>query len=401
MSASRRVFLQSTAAIAALAPAGCSALGANERLNIGLIGAGGRCRHLMRSLGQIENVRIGALCDVYEPNIDLARPLADKQAVTFANHRELLDRKDIDAVLIATPDHWHAPITLDAMAAGKHVYVEKPLTHKPNEARALREAQTRHRGIVVQVGTQQRSMPHIQRARELVREGRLGTTIKVHLTWNRNTDRVRRGPQNVDAQKLDWKRFLGNAPDQPFDDYKFRNWRWFWDFGNGILGDLMVHWIDVAHWILDLDHPLRAVTIGNHVTAQGVWQTPDTIQTLLQYPNNLQVHFEGTFGNARNASMIEFMGSEATLYVDRGRFELIPEARSKQKPEEMILGQGPRGRDFYERPDGERLHLENWLAAIRNNRTPNAPIEAGIRGAAAAHLGNEAFRQNKVADWKD
>src|SRR5262249_27364239 len=158
---------------------------------------------------------------------------------------------------------------------GKDVYVEKPLTHKLEEGRAVIDAQNKHKRIV-QVGTQQRSMPHLIQAAELVRKGRLGAGHKIHLTWNRNSDRARRGPQGVDPKRLDWKGFLGNAPNQPFDDYRFRNWRWFWDFGNGILTDLMVHWIDVVHWHFDLDHPLRAVTTGDNFISQGVWQTPDT-----------------------------------------------------------------------------------------------------------------------------
>lgn len=397
---SRRSFLTTSAVSAsALAlHASAHAQGANERLNIGLIGTGGRCRHLMGALGKVANVRMAALCDVYEPNLDLARKLADPKAGGFRDYRRLLERKDIHAVLIASPDHWHVPMTVDAMAAGKDVYVEKPLTHKLAENKIILDALAKHKRIV-QVGTQQRSMTHIMRARELVQADRLGTIHKVHLTWNRNSDRVRRGPQNVDPKKLDWKAFLGNAPKQDFDEYRFRNWRWFWDFGNGILTDLMVHWIDVAHWIMDLDHPEKAVTIGDNYISRGIWQTPDTIQTLLVYPGNVQVYFEGTFCNARNGSMIEFMGTEATLYIDRGRFELIPEPRGKAKPEEMILGKGPRGRDFYDQPDGELLHLTNWVDAIRTGQQPSAPISAGVSAAAAAHLGNQAFRENRVAVW--
>lgn len=395
----RRAFLATSAATSIALNASAQPAGANERINIGLIGTGGRCRHLMPHLARVPNVRITALCDVYEPNITLARAtnvVAENPFVT-ADYRELLARNDIHAVLIASPDHWHTPMTIDAMAAGKDVYVEKPLTHNVEEGRAITEALARHRKIV-QVGTQQRSMPQVARARELIRDGRIGTVHKVHMTWNRNSDRVRRGPQNVDQTKLDWARFCGNAPRQAFDDYRFRNWRWFWDFGNGILTDLMVHWIDVAHWVLDVDRPQRAVTIGNFVTAQDVWQTPDTIQTLIQYPNNIQMYFEGTFCNQRNASMIEFMGTQGTIYVDRGRMELIPEPRAANvQPVEMILGQGPRGRDFYETPNGELLHLTNWIDAIRNNRQPSAPIAAGVSAAAAAHLANRAYRENTVA----
>ena len=400
-SMTRRSFLAATAAASALTlPAVAQPVGANERINIGLIGTGGRCRHLMPALAKVPNTRMIALCDVYEPSLELAQKLADPAAVTFRDYHQLLARKDIHAVLIASPDHWHVPMTVDAMAADKDVYVEKPLTHSLAEGKIVLDAAAKHKRVV-QIGTQQRSMTHIRRAKELVAAGRLGTVHKVHLTWNRNTDRVRKGPQNVDEKRLDWKRFLGNAPNQAFNDYRFRNWRWFWDFGNGILTDLMVHWIDVVHWFLNLDHPAKAVTVGGNYISRDIWQTPDTIQTLLTYPGELQVHFEGTFCNARNGAMVEFMGTEATLYVDRGRFELIPEPRSKQKPEEQILGTGPRGRDFYDRPDGELLHLTDWIDAIRNSRQPSATIRDGVRAAAAAHLGNQAFRGNGVAEWRD
>jgi predicted dehydrogenase len=398
---SRRVFLRSglaTAGATTLALPAVKAVGANERINVGCIGTGGRCRALMQALARVPNVRIAAVCDIYGPHLDLGRRLADPQAVASRDYREILGRKDIHAVLIGSPDHWHVPMTVDACAAGKDVYVEKPLTHNLSEGRAVIEAQNRHRRIV-QVGTQQRSMPQFQRARELVRAGRLGQVHKVHLTWNRNTDRVRRGPQNVDERQLDWRAFLGNAPAQPFDDYRFRNWRWFWDFGNGILTDLMVHFIDVVHWYFDLDHPLRATTIGDNYTSRGVWQTPDTIQTLLVYPNEMQVYFEGTFCNARNGAMLEFMGTDATLYLDRGRYEIHPE-RGRGRYEEMVLGSGNRGRDFYDRPDGELLHLTNWIECIRSRRRPNCPAEAGVSAAAAAHLGNQAFRNNRVAVWQ-
>jgi predicted dehydrogenase len=394
----RRSFLKASAAAAALAAPAFAAQGATERINIGLIGTGGRCRHLMQALGRIPNVRMTALCDIYEPHLEAARKLADPKAFTTRDYRALLARKDIQGVVIATPDHWHVPMTVAACAAGKDVYVEKPLTHDLSEGRAVIEAQNKHKRVV-QVGTQQRSMPQFQRGRELVRARRMGDVHKVHLTWNRNTDRVRRGPQNVDPKRLDWKAFLGNAPQQPFNEYRYRHWRWFWDFGNGILGDLMVHFIDVVHWYFGLDHPLRATTIGDNYISQKVWETPDTIQTLLVYPGELQVYFEGTFCNARNGAMLEFMGTEATLYLDRGRYELHPEPRSKGKYEEQVLGKGNRGRDFYDRPDGEVLHLTNWLDCMRTRNTPNCPAEAGVSAAAAAHLANQAFRKDRIAVW--
>jgi predicted dehydrogenase len=392
---SRRTFLGTAAAAVLAAP---RAAAANETIQVGCIGTGGRCRQLLPALKRLSGVRIVALCDVNDTALDDTRSMVEPDVFVTKRYKELLERKDIQAVLIASPDHWHVPMTVDACAAGKDVYVEKPLTHSRTEEAAVQEAQDRH-GRIVQVGMQQRSMPHIQKAKEIVKSGRLGEVHKVHLTWNRNVDRIRKKAPAIDPKTVDWKAFLGNAPDQPFDEYRLRSWRWFWDFGGGIFTDLMVHWIDVAHWLLDLDHPLRAASVGSFVTAKGIWQTPDTVQTLLIYPGELQVYFEGTFCNARNGAMLELMGTDATLYIDRGRYEIHPE-RDKGKYEEMVLGKGKRGRDFYEKPDGEQVHLENWLQAIRGRHKPTAPVEAGIRSAAAAHLANESLRSGQVAVWK-
>jgi predicted dehydrogenase len=244
-------------------------------------------------------------------------------------------------------------------------------------------------------------MPHFIKGLEIVRSGQLGKIHKVHLTWNRNQPRGQQRSYGIDPKTVDWKAFLGNAPMQPFDEYRFRNWRWFWDFGGGILTDLMVHFIDVANWYLDLDHPQTAVTIGDHFMAKDLWETPDTIQTLLRYPEkHVQIYFEGTFVNARNAAMLEFMGSDATLYLDRGRYEVHPERKSKTPASEMILGEGPRGADFYNKPDGETLHLANWLECIRSRNKPNCPAEAGVAAVTGAHLGNAAYRSNQIAHWK-
>jgi predicted dehydrogenase len=381
---------------------------ANETLNIGCIGTGGRCRELMRALQRIDGVRITAVADVWDVHLMEGRKLADPKAFATKDYTELLRRKDVDAVVIGAPDHWHAPMTIEACAAGKDVYVEKPLTHEMKEGPAVMAAQNSHKRIV-QVGTQQRSMPHLQKAREIVRSGVLGKIHKVHMTWNRN--QLRRGPLtlNIQPSEVDWKRFLGNAPDQPFNAYRLRNWRWFWDFGGGTLTDLMVHWLDTVTWFLDLDHPSSATSIGGIYHAQGLWETPDTIQTLLHYPTHeLQAYFEGTFINARAGAMTELMGTDATLYIDRGRYELHPERKrgiggvlleSTAKADEMILGEGPRGQDFYKTPDGEVLHLGNWIECVRSRKRPNAPPEEGVKSAAAAHLGNIAFRSGKVTKW--
>jgi predicted dehydrogenase len=403
-SQNRREFLEQLGLASGLVLAGYTAtargFAANETLNIGCIGTGGRCQALMRALKEVSGVRIAAVCDIWDKHLEAGRKLADAGALATRNHHELLARKDIDAVIIGTPDHLHVPITVAACAAGKDVYVEKPLTHDLAEAAAVVDAQNHYQRIV-QVGTQQRSMPQFRKAFEIVKSGQLGDIHKVHLTWNRNSPRWVREKYNIDPNSVDWKQFLGTAPGQPFDEYRFRNWRWFWDFGGGILTDLMAHQIDIAHWFLGLDHPDTAATIGDALKAKGLWETPDTVQTLLHYPRQqVQVYFEGTFVNARNAAMLEFMGSEATLYLDRGRYEIHPERKSKMEYSELVLGSGARGADFYDLPKGEVLHLSNWVECIRSRRQPNCPAEAGVSAAAAAHLGNLALRSGQVAHWK-
>jgi predicted dehydrogenase len=403
----RRAFIKSSALSAGYA---ATALGypVNETIHIGCIGTGGRCRELMRALQKIAGLRITAVADIWEQNLGEGQKLAHEKAFATKDYTELLRRNDVDAVVIGAPDHWHAQMTIDACAAGKDVYVEKPLTHDMTEGPKVIAAQNQYRRIV-QVGTQQRSMPHLAKAREIVKSGQLGKIHKVHMTWNRNHQRRGTATLNIDPSIVDWKRFLGSAPDQPFNAYRLRNWRWFWDFGGGTLTDLMVHWLDTVNWFLDLDHPAWAASVGGVYHARDLWETPDTMQTFLSYPQQeLQAYFEGTFVNARYGAMTEFMGTEATLYIDRGRYELIPERKrgargefvdNPLKPGELVLGDGPRGQDFYRTPDGETLHLSNWLECIRTRKRPNVPAEEGAKAAAAAHLGNMAFRSGRVAGW--
>lgn len=380
---------------------------ANETIRIGCIGTGGRCQQLMRALVQIPGAKIVAVCDVWDTALAAGHKIAGAQATAVKDYRAVLDRTDIDAVLIATPNHQHVTMLSAACSAGKDVYVEKPLTHHLDEGPAALDAQNKYDRIV-QVGMQQRSMPHFQKAYEIVKSGQLGPIRKVHLTWNRNAARGT-STYNIDPSSVDWSAWLGPAREQPFDPYRFREWRWYWDFGGGVFDDLMVHYVDVAHWYLGVEHPETAMSIGDRFYSEN-WETPDTAQTLLQY-QGAQVYFEATFMNARNGAMLEFMAPEGTLYLDRGRFEVIPEHRRDSHNKnaalptvpamEWVLGTGPRGADFYDQPDGESLHLANWLESIRTRKKPVAPVEAGISAASAAHLGNIALRGTGVAQWKD
>jgi predicted dehydrogenase len=413
----RRDFLQRSGLTAAGFAAGGLACGGftataagyarNETITLGVIGAGGRATGLLGKLLKLPGVKVVAICDVFDRHLarakkmiqDAAETTGTKDVFTTKKHEELLAQK-IDAVLIGTPDHWHVPHTVAACEAGKDVYVEKPLTHSLEEGAIVIKAQNDHKRII-QVGTQQRSMPHIQKAREIVASGKLGTIHKVHMTWNRNQTPIRKYVPDYKESEVDWKRFLGNAKDQPFEPYRFiGNWRWFWDFGNGILTDLMVHWQDTVNYLLDLPMPDSATSIGENFGSAGVWETPDTIQTLLTYKGKkLQLHFEGTFVNANTRAHLLLMGTAGNLYLDRGRCEVTPE-RGGFEPMKFGEGTSERGADFDANVDGDTFHLSDWLAACRSRNKPSVPAEAGVLSAAAAHMGNIAFRENRVVTAK-
>jgi len=399
MPLTRRDCLGLLAASTALAVTPESARGffANDMLNVACLGTGGRCRHLMERLATIRGVRIAGVCDIWDARRAEALTLADAKAFEEFDFRKVLDRSDIDAVLIASPDHWHVPMTIAACQAGKDVYVEKPLTHSLDEGPAVIDAVRRAKRIV-QVGTQQRSMPHLIEAKRLVDQGLLGQVHKVHMSWNRNTPRWTKPKYNIDPKTVRWDLFLGNAPPQPFDEYRLTNWRWFWDFGGGILTDLMVHWLDTANWMLDLGDVKSAVTIGHHFAAKDLWETPDTIQTLLDFgPAGPQAHFEGTFVNHHGRAELVLMGTEATLICDRGSYQLVPQKGSKVEAKERFDSPNPiRGADFYDEVNCGLYHLQNWVDAVRARKDPACPVEAGVQAAAGAHLANAAFRKNRV-----
>ena len=387
----RRHFL---AAAGGAAASSALAYPASETINVGCIGTGGRCRALMKNLAGVPGTRIIALADIWDESLAEAKLLADPTASTTKDYQALLDRQDIDAVIIGAPDHWHVPMTIDACNAGKDVYCEKPLTHELSEGEMVIRAQNENKRMV-QIGTQQRSMPQFQKAREILQSGKLGKIYKVHLTWNRNRASSRPGSHDARLSAEEWRKFLGRAPRQEFNSYRYRNWRWFWDFGGGMLTDLMVHWIDAVNWLLDLSDPAVATSIGD-TFAMKEWETPDTLQTLLRYPDDgVQVYFEGTFVNARNKAMIELMGERGTLYLDRGRYEIIPEPGSGLEPESWSPGQGEKGADFD--VNGTQPHLQNWVDSIRSRNKPNTPAEEGVRACVGAHLGNLAFRTGQVA----
>ncbi|MGD0896200.1 MAG: Gfo/Idh/MocA family oxidoreductase [Thermoguttaceae bacterium] len=396
----RRSFLKQLgagAAVAAVAPATAArAYAANETVRVACIGTGGRWRRLMMQRAELKGASIVGVCDIWDEHLKLARETVGAEAFATKRWQEVLDRKDVDAVMIATPDHWHAAMTIAACQAGKDVYVEKPLTHHIEEGPRVIDA-VRQSKRVVQVGTQQRSIEHIVKARELVRAGHIGRVHKVRMVWNRNYAKLALPQPVVDPQTVDWKAFLGSAPDRPFDAFRFRSWRWFWDYAGGLFTDLMVHWLDVACWFLDLPMPQTVVAIGDHFMYAGKWETPDTVQAALRFPESqVQATFEATVVNSRFDGSMELMGTEATMYLDRGRYEIYPERRSKVPASELVVGTGTRGSSDYREINAQLRHLQNWIDCMKTRQAPAAPVEEAAKVADMAHLANRALREAKV-----
>jgi predicted dehydrogenase len=400
---SRRQFLKNTVAAGAGVTLGTTrtrVLGANDRIRVGVLGSGGRAQYLMDLFNENPSVEIVAVCDVYEPHREKALKKAGEasgaspDAKGYTDYREVLDLKDIDAVIIGSPDHWHKPMLVDAARAGKDVYLEKPIMHSIEEGlemvRAVEETKR-----IVQTGTQQRSWEHYRLGKHLADSGKLGKVTFVYTYWYQNYAAARgwNRLQEIDPSKLDWKRFLGSAPDQPFTPEKYVWWRFFWDFGGGILTDLLTHWIDVIQWYMGQAAPKTATTTGDVYIMK--WQCPDTITAAYEFPGDFNVTFNGALNNSIDDGGIELRGTEATLKIDREHLALYPQgvkpAAGSEAPEPEIFVRAEH--------DGTIDHVKNFLDCMRTRKTPNASIQAGFEAARTSWIGNIAFKRGMKTAW--
>jgi predicted dehydrogenase len=375
-----------------LAPA--RVLGANDRIRLALLGAGQRGQYDMSLFQKDPTVEVVAVCDAYAPHREKAQQAAGASATAHLDYREVLDRKDVDAVLIAAPDHWHHQMLVDAVHSGKDAYCEKPIMHSIEEGAAMLRAVEQTKRIV-QTGTQQRSWDHYVLGKQIVDSGKLGKITFVHTYWYQNYG-SRAGwmaAHEVDQSKLDWKRFLGNAPDQPFSNEKFYHWRFFWDFGGGILTDLLTHWIDVIQWYMGQPAPKTATTTGE--LYNQAWQCPDTITAAYEYPGDFAVTFTGALNSGIDDGGIEFRGTLGTLKIDRSRLAVYPEGvrsvpgTAAPEPEIFVRSEH----------DGTLDNVNNFIECMRNRKTPNASIQAGFEAARTSWIGNIALKRGLKTVW--
>ncbi len=380
----RRTFLIASGMTAV---ASTRVFGANDTLRIGVIGAGQRMKGLLDAADQTSFAyQIAAVSDVYGPSRDAVVQRSHGLATAHVDYREVLE-KDIDAVIIASPDHWHVAMAAEALKAGKDVYLEKPVTHTLEEGATLTRA-VRSGKQIMQCGMQQRSWSHFRDAVEMIQGGSLGRVTQVRTYWWQNYRNNWVQPKPVDQQALDWKQWLGAAPDQPFSNEKFYYWRWFWNFGGGAMTDLFTHWIDVVHWAMKADQPRQAFMLADKYIFDE-WECPDTIQAALRYPG-FDVVYEGMMHSSIDDGGLEFRGTDATLKINRSGFNVYRERVDRDKNPTVTA---------HNVLDGTVSHMENFFECIKSRKEPNAPVETGVSAARAGHIANLAHQKGGQISW--
>jgi predicted dehydrogenase len=420
----RRTFTQSTLAagtLAALAPTARPA-GANDRIRLGFIGVGNRGDQVLDGFLTHKDADVVALSDVYEPYLPAANKKAGGNCKVHHDYRRLLDQKDIDAVVVATPDHWHALMFVDACRAGKDVYCEKPLSLTIGEGRKMCDV-ARETGRVTQVGLHRRSAGYVREAVDLLRGGAIGhvTECKCYHLRNEFPLGIGKPPDSEPPAGLDWDRWLGPAARVAYNVnrclYKFR---WFWDYSGGQLTNFGTHYLDVIQWGLGQDAPRSVAAIGGKFAVDDNRDIPDTLEVVWQYDRCLvtfsQINANRSAGN-KNGSEMEFRGTKGTMFLHEGRgWEILPEqvvlkelpalspiarkenaaqSKSVQAVIKASASQGSVGTN----PAHTAAHARNFLDCVKYRKPTNCPVEVGHRSTSATLLAKMAFLRGRTLAW--
>ena len=408
MYSDRRKFIKNTAVIAAgtaIAPSVLNACASPaEKVNVALIG----CRsmgfnNLKSFLNEDNNVECLALCDVdskiLESRVADVEKMTGTKPTAYSDFRELLDNPEIDAVIIGTPDHWHATMMMMALEAGKHVYVEKPMGHSIEECNAMVAAQKKYPDLYVQVGMWQRSSKHWFEASDIVKSGLLGDVHLVKAWIYKGYDEPYPSLPNSEAPDyVDYDMWLGPAPNRPFNMNRFHyNFRWWWDYAGGAMTDWGVHLLDFALYGMDAEMP-QSISPGGGIFyhEEGAIETPDIQQAIYSYPKHTMIWECGLnpgMGPYRKGHGVAFIGQKGTLVVDRGGWETIPDRNNKAREP---FFEGEKQKNY---GDGLDEHVQNFLECIREGGELNAPVEVGAKTAIVSEMGNIAYRTGQRIHW--
>jgi predicted dehydrogenase len=407
---SRRQFLGRSARAASLAPLAFAGAtfpfirsvragepGANDKVRLGLIGCGGMGQGDLECFFLNPEVDCAVICDVDDARIakglEICEQKRGKKPDTTRDFERVLERKDVDAVLIATPDHWHALPTVLACQAGKDVYVEKPLAKTIDEGRAMLEASRRHQRVV-QMGSQWRSCAHIIEATDLIRSGKLGKVSVVrgwaYLDWLTGIGKPADGPAPAG---VDYDRWLGPAPKRPFNPNRFHfNFRWFWDYAGGLMTDWGVHLINMMLMGMGPDAPRTACSSGGKFVFDDASETPDSQVTVYEFPDYTLIweHKAGLNNGLNSRSWgVEWNGTEGNIILNDEGWELQPE----RKQANLTPAKKPGS------PDPRPAHVRNFLDCLKSRRPPVLNLEVGHHVSTVAHLGNIAYRTGRKIHW--
>ena len=380
MSLNRRDFARASA-LTALSYS--RVLGANDRVALGVVGTGGRGTYVMSLFQNEPEIEVRALCDVYAVKVDQALQKAPG-AQTFSDHRRLLELKQLDAVLVGTPDHWHKGVAVDALNAGKDVYCEKPLVSRREDGpEIVRAARVNQR--ICQVGMQQRSGTVYLEARDkFVSSGLLGKLTHVWCVWNSGIPRPLPAEPREKPTNLDWVRFLGPVKYRDWNPAQYLDFRAFLDFGGGKMTDFGAHWIDVVHMFTGVDAPLSVAAQGGVFYDFHDGRTaPDTISALYTYPG-FTAHFESLAVTGGPEYGVTFFGEKGWLYVNRNRYEFHPAGKGA----EPVIAKFP--------GDITQQHVRNFLDCCRTRKLPNGDVYIGHRSAQACLLAVQAYEERRT-----
>lgn len=396
--------------------------GANERIGVGVIGFGLIGRILTRSFMAQPDVAIVGFAETYEPRLRAAAEFVGGNVATYRDFRRLLDNKDVHAVVVATPDHWHGLMTMLACAAGKDVYVEKPLSLFVREGRWMVDVARRHKRVV-QVGTQNRSGPNFARAREFLREGRLGQLVSVQINYFRNVmPGFGNPPDGNPPPELDWEMWQGPAPARPYNPNRaIYHFRWFRDYSGGQMTNLGQHSLDVVHWFTNATAPRSVYSVGGRFFLKDNCDVPDTQDAIFEYPGFTVVcqFREATAGrDTGGMGAVVFHGTRGTMPVGRTGYEVFPDP--KVNPNNIVAGilgghpvGGPqpvpdeKGRFWTDKVKDDtgdammdyRHHARNFLDCMRSRQDPVVDVESGHRVATACHLANISLATGRKIVW--
>jgi predicted dehydrogenase len=377
-------------------------IGANDRIHVAAIGLNGRGTSMVGTIAKQKNAEVSCVCDVDSRAMpkainaivkagQLTTPKSEKDC------RKVLEDKTIDAIYIATPDHWHAPLTIMGCQAGKHVYVEKPLSHNPREGE-IAIAAARKYDRIVQMGAQRRSAPVLRQGIEELHKGIIGR-VYFAKTWYTNTRKSNFLKPGTVPTWLDYDLWQGPAPRAPYQDGLIHyNWHWFWNYGTGEALNNGTHEVDVARWGLGVDYPIRVTSVGGRYHYQDDWQTPDTQIITMDYPGRVSLMWECRSSNGRSIEGsdrgIIFYGEKGSLDTGNDSYKVYDNDGKLIKDVKSLIVEAPiDGRNTASPSLGmDSLHMADFMDAIRNNRRPNCDVEDGHKSIMGMQLGNVAWR---------